>query len=410
MDYATRTLKVGMRVHGRYEILRTLGAGGFGITYQVMDLQEKKVLALKEYMPMEIARRGPNGVQVIPQSDKVKQYERFCNRFLEEAKLVYQFREHPNIVRVCHLFYENNTAYYTMDYLEGTDLQQILAKEKRISWERLKPIIAQVVTALEEVHAAGLTHCDISPDNLFILKSGQVKLIDFGSAKSIMESVSTILLLKKGYSAPEQAMSNGRIGPWTDIYALAVTIYVAYTGVLPQPAMERLTNNQVRVPSQMGMEIPSAHWEAVLQKAMAIKASERYQNVRQFWNDLIGSQDGMGTGSAIRSKERTYMLSLVCTGGYYANKQIFPRERIVFGTQPDKCHVVFPQQIAGISGAHICFWTENNQLMAMDMGSRYGSFLNGKQMTAGLVYNLMPEMEIEIGDRQRFRVIVAETG
>ena len=410
MDYTARTLKAGLRVHGRYEILRILGAGGFGITYQVMDLQENRILALKEYMPMEIAMRAPNGVQVIPQKDKMNQYERFRNRFLEEAKLVYQFHDHPNIVKVRHLFYENNTAYYTMDYLEGTDLRQVLEQEKRITWERLKPVIAQVVTALEEVHAAGLTHCDISPDNIFIQRSGQVKLIDFGSAKNIMESVSTILLLKQGYSAPEQAMSNGKIGPWTDIYALAVTIYVACTGILPQSAIERLTNNQVKWPSQMGLAIPSVQWEAALQKAMAVKATERYQNVRQFWNDLLGGRQAVETRSAMQSKHKIFTPGIVCIAGYYANKQICPKERLIFGTQPDKCHVVFPQQIPGISGVHICFWLEKNQLMAMDMGSRYGSYLNGRQMTPGLVYTLTPDMEIEIGNRQLFRVIVMETG
>ncbi len=410
MDYTARTLKAGLRVHGRYEILQILGVGGFGITYQVMDLQENRILALKEYMPMEIAMRAPNGVQVIPKKEKLNQYERFRNRFLEEAKLVYQFRDHPNIVKVRHLFYENNTAYYTMDYLEGTDLQHVLEREKRIPWEQLKPFIAQAVTALEEVHAAGLTHCDISPDNLYIQKTGQLKLIDFGSAKNIMENVSTILLLKQGYSAPEQAMSNGKIGPWTDIYALAVTIYFACTGILPQSAMDRITNDQVRWPSQMGFDIPSQQWEAALQKAMAVNATERYQNVRQFWADLVDGSQGREKSFVTQSKPQTFMPGLLCIEGYYANKQIFPRERVIFGTQPEKCQVVFPLQIYGISETHICFWSDNNQLMGMDMGSRYGSFLNGSPMTPGLVYTLMPDMEIEIGSRQLFRVVIAETG
>lgn len=409
MEYVERALKIGMLIHGRYQILKILGAGGFGITYQVRDLQENQIVALKEYMPMELAMRSSNDMQVIPQKDKTSQYERFRNRFLEEAKLVYQFREHPNIVKVRHLFYENNTAYYTMDYLEGTDLQQVLEKENRISWERLKPVIAQAVTALETVHEAGLIHCDISPDNLFIQRGGQVKLIDFGSAKNVMQGVSTILLLKHGFSAPEQAMSNGKIGSWTDIYALAATIYYAYTGLRPQTSMERLTDDRMRWPSQLGLVVPTPQWETVLKRAMEVRVEARYQNVRQFWNDLTYAQNTAGVMPAAVSRQRRLKLGLVCTTGYYINKQIFPTEKVVFGTHVDKCHVVFPQQIAGISPVHICFWTEGNQFFAMDMGSRYGSFLDGKKMTPGLVYQLSPNRMIEIGNRQLFQVIAIET-
>ena len=180
MAMDVRSLLPGTVIHDRDKVEKMLGAGGFGVTYRVTDLKENKAAAMKEYMPLDAAYRPVGSKEVRPISEsKRSQYEKFRQKFLEEAQTIYKFRGHPNIVEVKHLFYENNTAYYVMEYVEGMDLKQFLKKQGgRISWSMLSPIIAQVVSGLKQVHSGGMIHCDISPDNIFLMNAGTVKLLD----------------------------------------------------------------------------------------------------------------------------------------------------------------------------------------------------------------------------------------
>ena len=231
---STRALGLGTLVHARYRVERVLGEGGFGVTYQVTDLKENRIAAMKEYMPADIALRRPYGNEVQPKPEYVEAYQKFRDKFLEEARIIYRFRGHPNIIDVNHLFYDNNTAYYVMEYINGKDLDRHLRdRGGRLSWKELQPIMGQVANALQEVHRSGMIHCDISPDNIFLLDGGQVKLIDFGAAKSVLHGQSSMILLKRGFAPPEQLYSGGNLGPWTDVYAMAVTLYRAYTGKMP---------------------------------------------------------------------------------------------------------------------------------------------------------------------------------
>ena len=165
-----RELPPGALVHGRYRVERVLGSGGFGVTYLAYDLRERQAVAMKEYMPLDAACRAPGSQEVRPATRSEKQYEKFKQKFLDEARTIYKFRGHPNIVEVRHLFCENGTAYYTMEYLEGTDLDKFLeAQGGRISWAALRPIVAQAVSALKLIHEENTVHCDISPDNLLLV-------------------------------------------------------------------------------------------------------------------------------------------------------------------------------------------------------------------------------------------------
>lgn len=159
-----RELSIGSLVHNRYRVEKVLGQGGFGITYRVMDLKDGCTAAMKEYMPLDIAFRPLGRREVRPTSQsKQNQYEKFKQYFLQEAHTIYQFRGHPNIVEVRHLFSENNTAYYVMEYIEGMDLGNYLKKQGGfLDWAALRPIAAQVVSALQQVHKANIIHCDIT--------------------------------------------------------------------------------------------------------------------------------------------------------------------------------------------------------------------------------------------------------
>lgn len=383
-------------VHARYRVERVLGEGGFGVTYMVTDMKENRISAMKEYMPADIAYRRPNSAEVLPQQGNADSFQRFRDKFLEEARIIYRYRGHPNIIEVRHLFYDNNTAYYVMEFINGMDLDKCLKQRGgHLSWEELRPIMAQVAAALQEVHRGNMIHCDISPDNIFILEGGQVKLIDFGAAKSTLQGSSSIIMLKRGFAPPEQLSTNGRMGPWTDVYAMAVTIYRAYTGKMPPTAEDRLTNDRTIWPSQMGIAAPTPGWEQALQRAMALRIEERYQDVGTFWQDLAGG------GQTIHRPA----LLLEGLRGVYAGAQIRVTGEIILGTDRSRCSLPIPPGTPGISRVHLRIWPEDGQIAIMDMGSTYGTWIGNRRMTAGLVYILPPGGTIYMGDGQIFRAM-----
>lgn len=417
----TRALELGTLVHARYRVERVLGEGGFGVTYLVSDLKENRIAAMKEYMPADIAYRRPHGKEVQPKSDSVEAYQRFRDKFLEEARIIYRFRGHPNIIDVNHLFYDNNTAYYVMEYINGKDLDKYL-KERggRISWKELQPIMAQIAAALQEVHGSNMIHCDISPDNIFLLNGGQVKLIDFGAAKSVLHGNSSMILLKRGFAPPEQLYTGGNLGPWTDVYAMAVTIYRAYTGKMPPTAEDRLVSDQTVWPSQMGLLAPSAQWEAVLRKAMSLRWEDRYQDVGSFWQALSTTQERNPSGKTWgkltsfwkshqsppqASYPQNQPLMLEGLQGVFAGIRLPLQETLVIGTDWSRCNVQFPPQSPGVSRMHLKVWAEEGAAYAMDAGSSYGTWLGDKKMTPGLVYSLPPGTVISFGDGQAFRIL-----
>lgn len=400
MAMENRALRQGVIIHERYKIQKILGMGGFGITYRVFDMRENTVVALKEYMPMDIAVRKARSSMVYVASGRQAEFERFRDRFLEEARMIYRFNGHPHIVGVRHLFLENNTAYYAMDFMEGSDLG-VLLRGKRLSWGEIVPIMDQVVFALDTMHQNGMIHRDISPDNVFIQKNGQAKLIDFGAVKMMMRGPSTVLIKKNGFSPPEQINSNPKIGPWTDVYALAATIYMAFTGKRPEDVETRaMYPEEMLWPSQMGIAVPSPEWEEVLQKGMAMRYQERYQDVMTFWRILKAA------GSQVRNQEPVSEWFPVLEGirGRFTGSKIFVNGPVCFGTDQKNGGVVYPVGSPGIGGFHMRVWVEDGILYAVDAGSRAGSFLNGVRMTPGLVYRLDVGMYLAMGAKEVFLV------
>ncbi|MDO5153414.1 MAG: FHA domain-containing serine/threonine-protein kinase [Eubacteriales bacterium] len=395
MSAVNRALRPGTVIHSRYRVEQVLGAGGFGVTYRVTDLRENRTAAMKEYIPQDIAVRRIGGTGVVPRPGCDAPFEQFRDRFLEEARIIYRYRGHPNIIRVQHLFYENNTAYYVMEFIDGMDFGKYLERSgQRLSWEDIRPVMAQVAAALQEVHGSGMIHCDISPDNIFLLSGGQVKLIDFGAAKSMLHGKSSVMLLKRGFAPPEQLSSQGRLGPWTDIYAMAVTIYRAFTGKMPPTAEERLTSDATIWPSELGIAAPSRQWEQALRKAMSLRVEDRYQDVAAFWAELAGTQA---------------VPELECFRGIYAGTKFQIRGETLLGTDSSRCSILFPPGTPGVSRVHMRVWAEDAQLRVMDMGSSYGTWLNGQRMIPGLAYALAPGMLLVLGDGQVFRAAPPES-
>lgn len=275
----------------RYVIGRVIGFGGFGVTYLAYDTVLEKRIAIKEYLPGEFATRMPGQLKVtIYSGDKEEQFLTGREKFIDEAVRLAKFQHVPEVVHVYDCFEDNQTAYIVMEYLEGETLKGRLEREGKMSVEQAMPIIFDVLHALEAVHEENILHRDIAPDNIFITKEGQVKLLDFGAARfaTTTHSRSLTVLIKPGYAPEEQYRSRGDQGTWTDVYAVAATFYRMITGIVPEDALERSVKDTVREPSRLGVKI-GPNTEAALMNALNVKIDGRTQTAKQFEDELMSN-------------------------------------------------------------------------------------------------------------------------
>ncbi len=285
-------LKPGTILENKYLIGRVLGQGGFGITYLAWDMNLNIKLAIKEYFPQDLATRASGHTEVSAYTGSMgSQYEYGLDKFLQEARTLAQFEEHPNIVSVRDFFKQNGTAYFVMSYVEGITLKEHMANSGgKLPVEQARGIMMPVMDALKEVHKVNVLHRDVSPDNIFINTKGQVILIDFGAARQAIgeKGQSLSIILKPGYAPEEQYRSKGVQGPWTDIYAVAATYYHLVTGSQPPEALERMVADDLVHPRQTGAELTETEEKALL-KALAIRADDRFQSIADFQKGLQGS-------------------------------------------------------------------------------------------------------------------------
>ena len=234
-----QALPGGFRL-GSYRVVRVLGVGGFGVTYLCEHAGLDVQVAVKEYLPNEIAVR--DGTAVHPKSAGDREgFNWGLSRFQDEARTLARF-EHPNVVRVRDCFEANNTAYIVMDYEDGESLDRVLLRLGTLTETQLKRVVLPVAEGLRQVHAAGFLHRDIKPSNVFVRRSDESPvLLDFGSARQALghKSRSMTAIASAGYSPPEQYESQGDQGAWTDIYALSALCHRAITGKAPVEAPRR---------------------------------------------------------------------------------------------------------------------------------------------------------------------------
>ncbi|MCQ2414659.1 MAG: PASTA domain-containing protein [Lachnospiraceae bacterium] len=267
---------------------KVLGAGGFGITYIGYDMMLDDVIAIKEYLPGDLAMRAAGDRNVtIYTGDETHQFEKGRKSFVDEAMKLAALRNEKEIVRVIDYFEENNTAYIAMEYLKGETLKKRLKREKTIRTEEAAEIIKEVLRGLIKVHANHMLHRDMAPDNIFLMDDGSVKLFDFGSARTVMSGRTRSLTveIKPGYSPIEQYKRHGNQGPWTDVYAAAATFYRMLTGHVPQGSIERKEKDRLVPPSRLGARI-SRNVENALMNALCIEPEDRTQSAFDFLSQL----------------------------------------------------------------------------------------------------------------------------
>ena len=266
-----------------YRLDSVLGHGGFGITYRASDEDLQQVVAIKEYLPREVASRDRNST-VIPLSDSDREtFEWGLERFLDEARTLARFK-HANIVGVRRFIRANGTAYLVMDYCDGESLENVLAREGTLAPGRLGAMLVPLLNALEALHAAGVTHRDIKPGNIYLRDDGSPILLDFGAARQALarHSRSITAMATAGYAAVEQYSTKGKQGPWTDIYGLGATLYRCVTGKRPADATDRMLEDDLAPIVETVFESYPLVLLAQIDAALRVRPEDRPQSVSEW--------------------------------------------------------------------------------------------------------------------------------
>ncbi len=282
-------LAPGFRLH-EYALERVLGQGGFGITYLATDVHLNTRVAIKEYLPEEIAfRTGDRSVS--PNATQHRdRYREGLESFLVEARTLATFR-HPAIVRVARFFEAHRTAYMVLEYEEGEPLKTWWPVHRSVGEAGLVELLLPLFDGLAAVHAGGFLHRDIKPDNIQVRAAdGRLVLLDFGSAgQTVAVAGQGAVVVTPGY-APLEQYGLGQQGTWTDVYALGATLYWVVTGKKPPDAELRAANPRAFVPAAEAGADPAktggvaygAAFLAAIDWALNVEATQRPQTVADF--------------------------------------------------------------------------------------------------------------------------------
>jgi len=271
-----------------YEIVRLLGSGGFGLTYLGYDHNLDKPVAIKEYLPNDMAVRGQDST-VLPKSTADKEdFDWGLDRFLMEARTLARF-DNPHLIKVFRFFRAHGTGYIVMEYAEGETFSEYLTRHGTIGEDKLKAILLPLLSGLEEVHKADFLHRDIKPGNIMIREGGSPVLIDFGAARQAVgaKSRSVTSIVTPGYAPIEQYDTKGNQGPWTDIYALGAVAYKALTGNAPDDATGRVRRDPMIPAVRAAKAKGSAAFLAAIDAALEVDEPDRPQSVAAWRKSLL---------------------------------------------------------------------------------------------------------------------------
>ena len=289
-----QALPVGAMIE-EFRIVRVLGTGAFGVVYQCDNTYLDETVAIKEFLPTDLATRQPDG-QIVPLSPATTEaFAWALDRFLQEAKTLWGLGRpvpHRNIVRVTRYRELNGSAYMFMEFERGQPLSALLEERGSLPLAELRAILDPLLDGLERVHSSGIVHRDIKPANILIRSDGSPVLIDFGSARYVAKSGerSVFATYTPLYAALEQHQDIGEQGPWTDIYGLGATLYRAVTGTPPRSASQRLLADPQPPASEVCRgRYPEAFLQAI-DRACELEPGKRPQSVQEWRELLLGPQ------------------------------------------------------------------------------------------------------------------------
>lgn len=432
---ADRTLPVSTVLNGRYTIIKTLGQGGFGITYLAKDMKYNQFCAIKEYFPVEYSSRDVGSCSIHSHLNAKAQhvYEHGREKFVEEAKKLQLLLKDPIVVDYRDFFQANNTAYIVMEYVDGQTLRQMaVANGGRLNAQYAMQVFVAVASSLMELHKINILHRDLSPENIMVSKDGQIKIIDFGAARDYVSSQNAgmSILLKRGYAPPEQYDRNGNQGPWSDVYALCATFYALICGRIPPEPLFRYKGKQLPSLKSMGCQVTECT-SNVIQKGLELEARNRYRNFRELLNDVdvayskptpkteplkkvVRKRDidnkKVIDEKAIRQnllKEKKAYIALV-SGKHQLNKVIIPKGKtFVIGRERKQCQYTI-QNGDKVSRQHCKILYDGTSFEITDI-SRNGTYLeNGKKLTANKRYKIPRGTKFYLCDKKHMLIVGIE--
>ena len=287
--------------NGEYRIIRTLGQGGFGITYLAEQKRLNRSVVLKEFFMSDYCAREHDTLRVTLGTDSSREMiEHFRDKFVKEACNIAAL-DHPNIVRVIDVFEENGTAYYVMEYHSAGSLGSLVDNRGALNEDDALYYIRQVASALKYVHSRKMMHLDVKPDNILVNSRGEAVLIDFGLSKRYdnkgkATSAASTYGTSPGYTPMEQYGEGGvgEFSPATDIYSLGATLFTLLTGEIPPPAL-RLVDSRSLQSDLAEKNVSGAVAEAII-KSMSFMREARPQSIDEFLS-MLDAQPATGSSS-----------------------------------------------------------------------------------------------------------------
>lgn len=294
-------------VLGEHFIVGTvIGVGNYGITYRCYDTTLGVVVAVKEFFPSGFVSRDKGETRVsLLMPNQGHRYRDKVQRFMMEARSIAQYGKAKDIVNVYDYFEENNTAYIIMEYVDDLLLQDYMEQHGKVEVRTAIKITESIIEAVKKLHAKGIIHRDISPDNIFIARDHSIKLFDFGSASLKGSSTIGDKVIKPGYTAPEQYQdSENAQGFYTDIYSIGAILYHMVTGIRPQEASARWRHDMLQTPTELGVRIDPVIDRAIME-AVAVKTELRCQNISQFDEAIHGRRRAEYPQEKVDRQKRT---------------------------------------------------------------------------------------------------------
>ena len=304
-------------VVGGYQIVKKLAAGGFGVVYLAED-PDKRLVALKEYLPASLAERSAGELIPRVKPDKQPLYRLGLKSFFEEGRSLAQIA-HPSVVSVLNFFRENETVYMVMNYLQGDTLQDFivtardLKRDKVFRESTIRSLFDEILRGLRIVHQHKMLHLDIKPANIFITNENKAVLLDFGAAREVLSKEGNFIrpMYTPGFAAPEMYRRDGSLGPWTDIYAIGACIYACMQGFPPTEAPQRNDADRFTQSLTKLRGIYSDNLIEVVEWCMALDPLSRPQSVFALQKELSREGERRYTRLSLGEKVRMQIDSLV---------------------------------------------------------------------------------------------------
>jgi predicted Ser/Thr protein kinase len=374
-------LPLGTVVGRKYLVGLVAGVGGCGITYAAIDLETEKKVAIKECFARTICQRADDGKRVrLRSKENREEFDTIYAGFEKEAQILKVNSGVRGIIALYDIFYENDTLYYAMEFLEGISLEEYLKKKGGlISFKETLTLLEPIFDAVIGLHKCNIIHRDISPDNIIVCADGTPRLIDYGLAREAMYGKSRIVdFAKEGYAPIELYQDDVKQGPWSDVYSLAATVYRCCTG-------KKMISAEKRSEDKEGALLYSAvfpeEMAQVMIQALACMPSKRYSTVAEFKRNLYERQKtdvkGICAEQLAGQKDEAIYHGpmLLAAGGCFQGLKYRITGSIILGRQKDLCQIVFPEDTPGVSAKHcqITLLPDGKEALLRDLGSTYGT-------------------------------------